>query len=170
MCAKWQWNARDCYWIARLAKPGVQSSNNSRVRFTVILHTLVRSRFITYMFCIHRIDMALVWWVWYGFSYIFFKIAICSIALINLGETCHLNRRNVVTVCERCCCCAVTNITACNNIMMSHGLYTYHVVTQCMNELWIFITAIRLNHPIESIKTTFMEDVSTRVLEKIKNI
>ena len=36
---------RLCYWIARLAKPGVQSSNTCRVRFTVISHTPVRSRF-----------------------------------------------------------------------------------------------------------------------------
>ena len=34
---------RLCYWIARLAKPGVQSSNTSRVRFTVISHTPGRS-------------------------------------------------------------------------------------------------------------------------------
>ena len=28
VCAKWQWNALDwCYWIARPASPGVQSSN-----------------------------------------------------------------------------------------------------------------------------------------------
>ena len=37
--------ARLCYWIARPAKPGVQSSNTSRVRFTVISHTPMRSRF-----------------------------------------------------------------------------------------------------------------------------
>ena len=36
---------RLCYWIARPAKPGVQSSNTSRVRFTVISHTAMRSRF-----------------------------------------------------------------------------------------------------------------------------
>ena len=31
-------------------------------------------------------------------SYIFFKLAICSIALLSLGETCHLKGRNMVTV------------------------------------------------------------------------
>ena len=36
---------RLCFWIARQAKPWVQSSNSSRVRFTVISHTPVRSRF-----------------------------------------------------------------------------------------------------------------------------
>ena len=35
---------RLCYWIARPAKPGVQSSNTSRVRFTGISHTPMRSR------------------------------------------------------------------------------------------------------------------------------
>ena len=45
MCAKWQWNALDwCYWIALPASPVVQSSN-SLVRFTVISHTAVRSRY-----------------------------------------------------------------------------------------------------------------------------
>ena len=38
-------HTRLCYWIARPAKPGVQSSNTSRVRFTVISHTPMRSRF-----------------------------------------------------------------------------------------------------------------------------
>ena len=36
---------RLCYWIARPVKSGVQSSNTSQVRFTIILHTLVRSHF-----------------------------------------------------------------------------------------------------------------------------
>ena len=38
-------HTRLCYWIARPAKPGVQSSNTSRVRFTIISHTPMRSRF-----------------------------------------------------------------------------------------------------------------------------
>ena len=36
---------RLCYWIARPVKSGVQYSNTSRVRFTVISHTPLRSRF-----------------------------------------------------------------------------------------------------------------------------
>ena len=44
VCAKWQWNALNwCYWIALPASPDVQSSNT--VRFTVISHTPVRSRY-----------------------------------------------------------------------------------------------------------------------------
>ena len=34
-----------CYWIAWLAKPGVQSRNTNRVRFTVISHTPMCSCF-----------------------------------------------------------------------------------------------------------------------------
>ena len=92
---------RLCYWIARPAKPGVQSSNTSRVRFTVISHTPVRSRF----YHIHIVCK----WNWYGscpmnltqtitHSYIFFKFPICSIALLSLGETCPLKGRDMVTV------------------------------------------------------------------------
>ena len=36
---------RMCYWIAGPAKPGVQSSNTSRVHFTVISYTPGHSRF-----------------------------------------------------------------------------------------------------------------------------
>ena len=36
---------RLCYWIARPAKPRVQSSTTNRVRLTVISHTPMRSRF-----------------------------------------------------------------------------------------------------------------------------
>ena len=47
VCAKWQWNALDwCYWIVLPASPVVQSSKLSLVRFTVILHTPMRSRYI----------------------------------------------------------------------------------------------------------------------------
>ena len=46
VCAKWQWNALDwCYWIALSASPVVQSIKHSLVRFTVISHTSVRSRY-----------------------------------------------------------------------------------------------------------------------------
>ena len=92
---------RLCYWIARLAKPGVQSSNTSRVRFTVISHTPVRSRF----YHIYSIQTELRWLLANEFntkqltcSYIFFKFAICSIALLSLGETCHLKGLDMVMV------------------------------------------------------------------------
>ena len=92
---------RLCYWIARPAKPGVQSSNTSRVRFTVISHTPVRSRFyhihIVYKrnwdgSCLINLTQKVIR------CYIFFKFAICSIALLSLGETCHLKGRNMATV------------------------------------------------------------------------
>ena len=51
-----------CNWIARPAK---QSSNASRVRFTVISHTPMRLAFITHTFPIHGFEMAPVWLVLY---------------------------------------------------------------------------------------------------------
>ena len=45
---------RLCYWIARPAKPGVQSSNTSRVRFTVISHTPKRCRFYHIKYCVQK--------------------------------------------------------------------------------------------------------------------
>ena len=65
-------------------KTGVQSSNASWVRFTVISHTLMHSRFFfTHIVCINWIEMALVWLIWYTLCYIFFKFAICFIALMK---------------------------------------------------------------------------------------
>ena len=97
MCKITVKHTRLCYWIAQPAKPGMQSSNNSWVLCTVILHPRAFS-LLPHTFCIHRIEMALVWWVWYTFNYIFLKFTICSIALINLDETCHLKRCDMVTV------------------------------------------------------------------------
>ena len=59
-CVKWQWNALDCYLIAQPAKPGVQSSNTSRVSFTVISHTPRRSHF----YHIHSVQTELRWPNW----------------------------------------------------------------------------------------------------------
>ena len=130
---------RLCYWIARPAKPGVQSSNISRVCFTVISHTPVHSGF----YHIHIVDrrncdgsclLNLT-----QQSCIFFKFAICSIALLNLGETCHLKGRGMVTVwCTVLLLCCYDCESS--NIMTSRCLNTYCDVTQCMNGLWIFIT------------------------------
>ena len=73
----------------------MQSSNTSRVRFTVISHTPMRSRFYhTHFTCKRNGDDFCV----VNLIYFFFKFAICFIALMNLGETCHLKRRNLVTV------------------------------------------------------------------------
>ena len=115
---------RLCYWIARPAKPGVQSSNTSRVRFTVNSHTRVRSRFY-HIHILYKRNWDGSWLMnltqkKVTRTYIFFKFAMCSIALLSLGETCHLKGRDMVTVWR--------------------GLNTYCDVTQCMNGLWIFIT------------------------------
>ena len=89
---------RLCYWTA---KPGVQSSNTSRVRFTVISHTPGRSRFY-HIHILYKRNWDGSWLMnlpqKVTRSYIFFKFAICSIALLSLGETCHLKGRDMVTV------------------------------------------------------------------------
>ena len=90
MSAKWQWNARDCV-------TGLQSSNTSRVCFTVISHTPMRYRVYHTHIRYKRNweDFCLVNLIYL----VFFKFAICFIALMNLGETCHLNNwfSNLVT-------------------------------------------------------------------------
>ena len=90
-----------CYWIARPAKPGVQSSNTSWVRFTVISHTPVRSR-IYHIHILYKQNWNGSWLMNLTQKvtrpYIFFKFAICYIALLSLGKTCHLKGRDMVTV------------------------------------------------------------------------
>ena len=90
-----------CCWIAWPAKPGVHSSNTSRVRFTVILHTPVRSR-IYHIHILYKQNWDGSWLMnltqKVTRTYIFFKFAICYIALLSLGKTCHLKGRDMVTV------------------------------------------------------------------------
>ena len=90
--------ARLCYWIARPAKPGVQSSNTSRVRFTVIMHTPMRSRFYHTHIMYKRSwdDLCLFNSIYFALH--IFSFEICFISLINPGDTCHLKRRDLVTV------------------------------------------------------------------------
>ena len=100
------------YWIARPAKPGVQSTNTSRVCFTVISHTPVPSRFYHIHIMYKRnwdgsCPMNLTQKV--TRSYIFFKFAICSIALLSLGETCRLKGRDMVTARRSCHDCDSTH-------------------------------------------------------------
>ena len=47
---------RLCYWIALPVEPGMQSSNNSRVPFTVILRPPVC--FLTHMYCIYGTEIS----------------------------------------------------------------------------------------------------------------
>ena len=90
---------RLCYWIARPPKPGVQSRNTSRVRFTGISHTPMRSRFYHthIMYKRNWDDLCLVDLMYFAL-HIFQKFAICFIVLMNLGETCDLKGRVLVTV------------------------------------------------------------------------
>ena len=92
---------RLCYWIARPTKPKVQSSYTRRVRFTVISYTPVRSRFY-HIHILYKRNRDGFWLMnstqKVTPSYIFFKFAICFIALLSLGETCNLKGRGMVTV------------------------------------------------------------------------
>ena len=94
--------------------------------------------FIMHILCTEGIVMALVCWMLYTFSDIFFQFAISFIALINIVETCHFKetrhgdgRANG----------AVTLL-----LLWLHAtaLWRHPVcdVTQCMNGLWIFITKL----------------------------
>ena len=118
---------RLCYWIARLAKPGVQSSNASRVRFTIISHTPGRSH-VYHMHIVSKPN-------WDGAclmhltqkSYLFFTFAACSIALLTLGETCPLKGRDMVTVWRTlsllrwCDCSALWRHVVWTRIVVSHN-------------------------------------------------
>ena len=102
MCAKWQWNARDC--VTGLHDRRSRECNpvtpGECVSLSFRTHPCVLA-FITYILCTNGIEMALS----KDFnakkvtrSYIFSKFAICSIALLSLGETCHSKGRDMVTV------------------------------------------------------------------------
>ena len=126
---------RLCYWIERPAKPGVQSSNSSRVRFTVISHTPTRSRFYHTHIMYKRSwdDLCLVDLI-YTLLYIFFKFAICFIVFMNLCEAYHLKRRATWWWCGgRCCCYVVAIVAVCSSIMTSRRLNTYCDDIQYMN-------------------------------------
>ena len=134
---------RLCYWIARPVKPGVQSSNTSRVRFTVISHTPVPPRFY-HIHILYKRNWDGSWLMnltqKVTRTYIFFKFAICSIALLSLGETCHLKGCDMVTVWWMVLIEAATIVIALVSIMTSRGFNTYCDVAQCMHGLWISIT------------------------------
>ena len=66
-------------------------------------------------------------------SYIFFKFAICSIALLSLGETCHLKRSDMVTgVADG----AVAKLLHCASTHQHYDVMRFeYVVWQCINGL-----------------------------------
>ena len=98
--------------------------------------------FITYILWTDGIAMALA--TEFDTSCIFFKFAICSIALLNLGETCHLKGRGMVTVwCTvlLLCCydCESTqqhyDITLLEYVLWRHTMHEWvmHIHYQNMN-------------------------------------
>ena len=74
VCAKWQWNARDCC-------TGLHDRRSYKTWCSSLEYI---HYFISYQKLVNR-------------SYIFFKFAICSIALLSLGEKWHLKGRDMVT-------------------------------------------------------------------------
>ena len=118
---------RLCYWIARPAKPGVQSSNTSRVRFTVISHTPMCSWFYhTHFTCK---------WNWDDFclvNLIYFALHIFQIRnLLHCVDEPWWNMpfKQTWRCGGRCCCYVVTIVTECSSIMMSRSLNTYCDIT-----------------------------------------
>ena len=95
--------------------------------FIVISHTPVRSRFYYTRSVYNGIQLALLWWICYTFSFILFKYAILVIALMNFGETRHSKGRYMAivwgTVLLLCC-------DDCDNTQQ------YHDVTRFECVLW----------------------------------
>ena len=85
---------RLCYWRSRACNPVTPVEF---VSLSFRTHPCVLA-FITHILRANGIEMTFVWLIWYTLRYIIFKFAICFSALMNFGETCHLKRRNLVTV------------------------------------------------------------------------
>ena len=130
-----------CYWIARTAKPGMQSSNFSWVRSTVISHIPVRSRF-NHIHILYKRNWDGPWLINLTQNvtrrYKFFKFAIsvplCCWVLVKHAI---LKGRDMVTVWRTV---PLLSFYYCHRIMTSRGLKTYYGVAQWMNGLWMFIT------------------------------
>ena len=134
-CAKWQWNARDC--VTGLHDRRSRECNPVTSVECVLLSFRTPPcvlAFITYLLWTDGIAMALVYWICHNKVAYFFKFAICSIALLNLGETCHLMGRGMVTVwCTvllLCCCdCESTqqyyDITLLDYILWRHTMHEW---------------------------------------------
>ena len=78
---------RLCYWIARSAKSAVQTGNTNRVRFTE------RSRF-DHIHTVYKHDCGGSCLV--NLIYFFYNFAICFKVLMDLGEKCHLKKRDMI--------------------------------------------------------------------------
>ena len=131
---------RLCYWIARPAKPGVQSSNTSRVRFIVISHTPGRFRFYHMGTYLNRTELR--WRLPDEFNttkLLIFQIRNLFHCIVEywwnmpFKGTRHGDAVAYVIV---------ATLIRLFSIVMSRGLNTYCDVTQCMNGIWIFIAKL----------------------------
>ena len=127
----------DCTTGERPARPGVQSSNTSRVRFTVISHTPGRSRF----YHLHTVSKR----NWDGACLMILTRQSYSFSKIynlfhNVAESWWNMPLRGTRPGDAVAYVIVATVIRLLSIMMSRGLNTYCDVTQCMNGLWIFIT------------------------------
>ena len=116
-----------------ISRPRVQSNNTSRVRFTVILHKPIHSRFYH--------THVMYKWNWDGsclVKLIYFVLHIFQIR--NLPNWVDESRWNMPSketwlggAGGRCCCYVVTIVVARSRIVTSRNLNTYHDFIQCMD-------------------------------------
>ena len=141
---------QQCYWIARPAKPWVQSSNTSLVRFTVISHTSGRSRFYHIHTvskrngdgaCLNEFDTTKL--LIFLICNLFHSVAESWWNMSLKGK------RHGDTVAY----VIVATLIRLFSIMTSRGLNTYCDVTQCINWFWIFIAKHDHRHKPHPLET-----------------
>ena len=134
VCAKWQWNARDCYTGLHECNP-VTPVECISMSFRTHPCSLA---FITHILCINGIGMAFCL-----VNLIYFVLHIFKIRNLPhcVDESLwNMPFKEMQLGGGRCCCYVVTIVTACSSIMTSRSLNSYCDVTQCMNGWWIFLT------------------------------
>ena len=105
VCAKWQWNARDCVTgLHSQLRRSCNSVTQSRAFHCHFAHA--RAFSLLSIHILHKRN-----WNYFllmdltqtnvARNYTFFKFATCFIALLSLGETCHFKGHDMVTVWRR---------------------------------------------------------------------
>ena len=140
VCAKWQWNARDCVngLHDRLSPECNPVTPFECVSLSFRTHPCVLA-FIIHLLYINGSEMTFVWLIWCILLYVFFNFAICFIVLMNLGETCHLQRRDLVTWRTM----LLVYCYYCNCMQQHYDVSQFNMycdVTQWTNGFWVFIT------------------------------
>ena len=132
MCAKWQWNTRDCV-------TGLHDRRSRECNPVTPVEWV--SRFYHTNWCKRNwVDFCLV-------NMIYFELHIFQIRnLLRCVDESSWNmlfkETRLGDGCGGRCCCYVTIVTECSSIVTSRSLNKYCDVTQCMNGLWIFIAKL----------------------------